>query len=209
MTRRRAKRDLAMWNRRLTRRYRRLKAIDKHHRLHARRLRKYQVAAANVRRLRKWLREHPPLRARALDEARKLVGVMEHGGNNTGKQVMKFIRANGGTGPEPWCGDFVAWCYRVAGSKVVQRGWASVRLIGRLSGMRVIKLEDAQPGDLVKFSFDHVGIFVRRVNGTTIETIEGNTGPTGAVSDSSTGGDGVYRKRRNASLVDEIVRVTR
>lgn len=209
MTRRRAKRDLAMWNRRLTRRYRRLKAIDKHHRLHARRLRKYQVAAANVRRLRKWLREHPPLRARALDEARKLVGVMEHGGNNQGKRVMEIIRANGGTGPEPWCGDTVAWCYRRAGSKVVQRGWASVRLIGYLFGMRVIPLSEAEPGDIVKYTFDHVGILERRLNGTTIQSIEGNTGPTGAVSDSSTGGDGVYRKHRNVSLVHQIVRVTR
>lgn len=143
----------------------------------------------------------------ALVEARKLVGVMERGGNNQGPAVMAIIRANGGTGPEPWCGDFVAFCYRKAGSKVVNRSWAAVRYLGYLAGMKIVK--KAQPGDIVCFSFDHTGLFVRYEGRDRIVTIEGNTGASGAVSDSATGGDGVYIKRRQLSQVSRFVRVLR
>ena len=153
------------------------------------------------------LRANRPLRAKALDEAVALIGVMESGGNNRGEKVTQIIRANGGTGPEPWCGDFVAYCYRLAGSKAVDRRWAAVRLLSLVSGVR--RTTNPQPGDLVRFTFDHVGIFSKRVNGSTIEVIEGNTGASGAVSDSSTGGDGVYRKNRSTSLVADYLRVTR
>ena len=57
------------------------------------------------------------LQKRALRAADALVGVMEQGGNNTGPMVNKIIKANGGDIGEPWCGDFIAYCYRQAGSK--------------------------------------------------------------------------------------------
>jgi hypothetical protein len=146
-------------------------------------------------------------RVLALAEAKKLIGVMEHGGNNRGPEVSKIIRGNRGSGPEPWCGDFVAHCYRVAGSKAVSRPWAAVRLIRGLAGIYVRK--NPRPGDLVVYTFDHVGIFEKKINGSTIQTIEGNTGSSGAVSDSTTGGDGVYRKRRPTSQVAYYLRVAR
>lgn len=160
-----------------------------------------------IRPLRKQVAAHKPLRLKALSEARKLVGVMEVGGNNQGKVVTQIIRANKGAGPEPWCGDFVAYAYRKAGSKAVQRGWASVSLIGRLAGMG--RTSSPQAGDLVVFNFDHVGMFVKDLGGGFIETIEGNTGASGAVSDSKTGGDGVYVKKRSKALVARYVRVLR
>jgi len=163
------------------------------------------------------------LRQKALLVAKSLVGVMEHGGNNRGETVTKIIRANGGTGPEPWCGDFVAFCYEKAGSKCVQRGWASTLQLGYLRGMGVIKYPRA--GDIVVFDFpggqssDHTGLVVTYCNAsghavvrrkaTHIKTIEGNTGASGAVSDSTTGGDGVYEKVRSLSLVARYVRVYR
>lgn len=147
------------------------------------------------------------LQERALKEARQLIGVMEMGGNNQGAKVLEIIRANGGTGPEPWCGDFVAYCYKRAGSVSVSRSWAAVRFIGGIAGQRVVK--HPKPGDLVCFSFDHVGMFVRWDGKGQIVTIEGNTGASGAVSDSRTGGDGVYLKRRDAALVSRYVRVLR
>ncbi|MBE2316553.1 CHAP domain-containing protein [Solirubrobacter sp. CPCC 204708] len=147
------------------------------------------------------------LRERAYKVAEGLVGVMEIGGNNAGPMVSKIIVANGGAGPEPWCGDFVAYCYRNAGSQGVDRVWASVRQLGL--DPDVHQTPDPERGDLVRFSFDHVGLFVRRVDANTIETIEGNTGASGAVSDSRRGGDGVYRKHRAASLVTDYLRVER
>lgn len=150
-----------------------------------------------------------PLREKALAEALKLVGIMEQGGNNQGAGVLEIIRANGGTGPEPWCGDTVAWAYRHAGSKVVQRAWAAVRFLGFLTGMSLVK--DPKPGDIVCFSFDHTGIFCKWIDRSAgiFETVEGNTGRIGAVSDSSTGGDGVYVKQRNVNQVARWVRVHR
>lgn len=167
---------------------------------------RHKVCLGMVKR-RKAQLDRPTLQQAALQEARKLVGVMEHGGNNQGGKVTEIIRANGGTGPEPWCGDFVAYCYRRAGSKSVQRGWAAVAYIGRLAGMRIVKTPT--PGDLVCFSFDHVGMYVRDLGNGNIETIEGNTGASGARSDSSTGGDGVYVKSRSKGLVARYVRVAR
>jgi hypothetical protein len=145
------------------------------------------------------------LRERAYTVASGLVGVMEKGGNNAGEMVSRIIRGNGGSGPEAWCGDFVAYCYINAGSKGVDRRWASVSQVG--SDPDVHRVTSPERGDLVRFNFDHIGMFVRRVDGGTIETIEGNTGKSGAVSDSSTGGDGVYRKRRSSSLVTDYLRV--
>lgn len=141
---------------------------------------------------------------RAYRVARHLVGVMEKGGNNVGPEVTQIIRANGGTGPEPWCGDFVAFCYRIAGSNQVNRRWAAVVLLR--AGTRVSKGKVVR-GDIVKYHFapgeDHTGLFVRWLDSTKtkFEAIEGNTGTVGAVSDSTTGGDGVYLKVRSISQV--------
>lgn len=164
-----------------------------------------------VKKRRAQVAANKPLRLLALAEAEKLVGIMEVGGNNRGAKVTEIIRANGGTGPEPWCGDFQAYVYRAAGSKTVQRGWAAVSYIGRLTGQTIVKIANLLPGDLVCFTFDHVGMFVRWIDKAKgiMETIEGNTGASGAVSDSVTGGDGVYRKRRYVSQVSRGVRVTR
>lgn len=153
--------------------------------------------------------ELTPLRVKALREARKLLGVMEVGGNNRGKRVTEIIRANGGTGPEPWCGDFVAYAYRKAGSKVVQRGWAAVRYLGFLTGQK--RVSEPKEGNIVCFEFGHTGLFAYWTDKAKGEfvCIEGNTGATGAVSDSTTGGDGVYAKTRNRSQVTRWVHVTR
>jgi len=168
-----------------------------------------------MRKLRKLIERKTPLREKALAVAEGLVGVMEQGGNNVGPMVEKIIRANGGIPGEPWCGDFVAYCYRLAGSKAVTRSFAAVRLIRTVLGVR--HTSSPKAGDVVTYVFDHTGLFARWLKpgdeGYTrpgdFEAIEGNTGATGAVSDSSTGGDGVYRKVRNADQVSEFLRVTR
>jgi len=157
------------------------------------------------------------MRLRALDEAKRMIGVMERGANNRGPVVDEIIKANGGKPPEPWCGDFVAWCYRAAGCKTVVREWCRVSSLGRIKGQVVTTRPLA--GDIVCFTFDHTGLVEFYCNeagkrrpkalSSYVRTIEGNTGPTSAVSDSSTGGDGVYRKVRHRSLVDRYVRVLR
>jgi len=196
---------LRSWERKVSWRRNRLLAAKRRH------------DAANVKKWRAYLKhavwmvsvrkkQLDTLQKRALRAADALVGVMEQGGNNTGPMVNKIIKANGGDIGEPWCGDFIAYCYRQAGSKAVTRSWASVRALGGIRGVKRVKTPQA--GDLVRFNFDHVGMYVKEA-GMFIETIEGNTGASGAVSDSKTGGDGVYRKRRAKSLVNDYLRVTR
>ncbi len=147
-----------------------------------------------------------PLRERAYYEASKLVGVMEQGGNNRGPAVEKIIRSGGGVPGQAWCGWFNAHCYKIAGSKAVTWRWGAVRLLLPGAGLR--RVGSPARGDIVRFTFDHEGMYVRDL-GDRIETIEGNTGRSGAVSDSKTGGDGVYRKRRYKSMVRDYVRVSK
>jgi hypothetical protein len=142
------------------------------------------------------------LHERAYRVGAKLLGVMEEGGNNRGAVVSAIIRANQGAVGEPWCGDFVAYCYRTAGSSKVTRAWAAVRLL--VAGRRTNK---PRRGDVVRFNFDHVGMFVRWLKNGDFEALEGNTGKSGARSDSSTGGDGVYLKTRNRSQVHDFRRI--
>jgi hypothetical protein len=199
--------SLKLWQRRHAYRQRRLDVahaaddkarVDKWHA-------KLAHAGRMVRRRRAQLIVPPPLCERAYVVANSLIGVMEQGGNNAGPMVSKIIHENGGTGPESWCGDFVAYCYRHAGSARVSRPWASVRLLGQLLGVK--RTLRPQRGDIVRFTFDHVGIFVSD-HGSEIATIEGNTGRRGAMSDSATGGDGVYLKARDKALVLDYLHVT-
>jgi hypothetical protein len=148
--------------------------------------------------------EHMTESERAYRVAESLVGVMEQGGNNTGPMVDKIIHENSGAIGEPWCGDTMAYCYRHAGSKYVTRSWASVRLLRGLAGLEATN--HPVRGDLVRYTFDHVGMFVKDNGNGTITTIEGNTGPSGAVSDGN-GNDGVYIKIRGKDLVRDYLHV--
>lgn len=167
----------------------------------------YQEAHDMVKRRLKQIEDAQPLRLKAYEYARTLIGVMEQGGNNMGPVVSKIIKANGGLVGEPWCGDFMAYIYRHVGSKAVNRSWASVALLGSVLGVK--RTKTPQRGDLVRFTFSHVGMFVKDNGDGTITTIEGNTGATGAVSDSKTGGDGVYEKIRSKSLVLDYLHITK
>ena len=150
-----------------------------------------------------------PLRERAFAVAEGLVGVMEHGGNNQGPIVSKIIRAVGGYVGSPWCGYFVAYCYMLAGRPIDNISvWGYVPWLLRIRGARATSTP--RRGDLVQYGFGHTGLFDKWAadGGGWFYAIEGNTGPSGAVSDSSTGGDGVYRKRRHASQVNRFITIS-
>jgi hypothetical protein len=166
------------------------------------------LSLAKIKRQRAQAAANKTLGERAYEEALKLVGVEEHGGNNRGEMVEKIIRYAQGQVPEAWCVDFNIWCYGHAGSEVVAPGYTrAVRFMVPWSGLIVVG--SPKRGDMVRFTFDHTGLFVKDNGDGTITTIEGNTGATGAVSDSANGGDGVYVKVRSKSLVRDYIRVTR
>jgi hypothetical protein len=151
---------------------------------------------------------------KAFGAAVDLIGTMEVGGNNTGPMVSRIIKGNGGVGPEPWCGDFAAYCYRQAGAMQVQkpnRLWAYVPWMTRTYG--VAPTSSPRRGDLVRFDwngdgvYDHVGLFDRWVSPVEFATVEGNTGKDPFVSDSTSGGDGVHRRHRSVYIKHDFLRV--
>lgn len=151
-----------------------------------------------------------PLRARALAQARSLRGIVEKGGNNTGPEVSRIILANGGTVGEAWCGDFVAYCYRKAGSKAVTRAWAAAwgGYWGWFTGVRRIKPENILPGDLVEYNWQHTGVADERPDAYgNFGADEGNTGLEGKTSDTTR--DGAHLRQRNIKDVKAAYRVLR
>lgn len=167
-------------------------------------LRRRQVAAAE-----RVIARHPDatLAERTLHQAELMLArhIFETGGNNRGPWVERIIRYAKGDIGEPWCVDFVIWCAGHAGSKQIRPGYP--RAVAAMWTAGVVATQDPVPGDAVRFKFDHTGIFVKDNGDGTIQTIEGNTGARGAVSDGN-GNDGVYRKRRSKSDVRDYIHAT-
>lgn len=156
-----------------------------------------------------------PLRVRAWREMNELIvsGVVEIGGNNRGAAVEKIIRTMWGQVGEPWCGDTVGYCYLRAGSKMVTRSWAAVRLL--LAGGKV---ESPLMGHIARYDFwvpgslQHTGLFKEwapQKGRGWFWAGEGNTARDGARSDSEKGGDGVHLRLRHISQVHDFRKVTR
>jgi hypothetical protein len=155
-----------------------------------------------------------PLRLKAFAEAKKLLGTLEQGGNNTGPVVDKIIKESGGKVGDSWCGWFVAYCYAHGGSKLKSWQLGAVRL---MDDAGLLKVRNPQRGHVVRFTFNgkvdaHTGLFDEwhdRDRGL-FYTIEGNTGTDGAASD---GGalkrDGVHRRLRHTSNVHDYLRFPR
>lgn len=157
-----------------------------------------------------------PMRYRALSAALKDVGVTERGGNNRGERVERIIRDGGGRAGEAWClWAVIAW-YKRAGSKTDwHRTYGAVRLIKDVCQRVIIPLA----GHIIQYTFDHTGLFIcfcnaqgkrrPRLLATHIKAVEGNTGDSGATSDSRTGGDGVKVKIRPKAFVAAYYKATK
>lgn len=108
-------------------------------------------------------------------------------GKHTKAQVKKFWTWYYGTSfvntdVTPWCGTFVAWCYRSGGkykrlSSVGNKGYVPSYSGFASSRGKWVKKSKAKGGDIIVFGRNrHVGI-VDRVYKGYIYTIEGNSGP--------------------------------
>lgn len=133
------------------------------------------------------------------------VGYTE-GRNNANKYAVE----NGQANHQPWCGSFTDWVLGRAGqtgepsSIWTPSGLQAYRRLGRA----IDRNGPVQPGDLVYFDWqggtgtngvDHVGIVTGVRQDGLVETIEGNTSPTNAGSQSN--GGGVYRRVRPRSVI--------
>lgn len=154
------------------------------------------------------------MREAAFAVAEAHLHVREVGGNNRGKLVEKIIKAAGGTPGEAWCGDFDAYCYLLAGSKMVTRAWAYVPTLEKVLTLVRRPLR----GHVVIYNWnggvaDHTGLFDRWApehGKGYFFAIEGNTRPgVGSNVSDAGGGEGVHRKLRHVSEVDSFRRVIR
>lgn len=102
-----------------------------------------------------------------------------------------------------WCMCFVSMCFDMAG-EIDAIGGFSYNTDVTKNRMEKVSIEDAQRGDVVLFDWDqdgltdHVGIVEANLGDGWLQTIEGNTSPSNAGSQSS--GNGVYRRQRSLGI---------
>ena len=135
-----------------------------------------------------------PNKSDIIKHAESQIGYIEQPGNKT-----KFGKWFGWDGVA-WCAIFVSWCYDKAGFTIKGGGWPKgyAGCQYAFSKFKDKITKNPQPGDIVLFDwngdgrYDHTGIFVKKINDTYFESIEGNTSP----SNQSNGGE-VMRRKRN------------
>jgi hypothetical protein len=103
-------------------------------------------------------------------------------GSNNGPAISMYRTATAGAmAGEPWCAYFVSWVARQAGTPLGDQGqgfgavsqiWSWAQEHGRAitNGPGVVP----QPGDLIVFGSEHVGIVDKVLPNGDIQTIEGN-----------------------------------
>lgn len=118
-------------------------------------------------------------RTKALEIARRYLGFHEQGSN--GNPFSRFF----GRPPEPWCADFVSYCYTKAGKKLNEP--YTPTLLSMLKSNGTYSRSNPKVGDIIMFDWQpgsgptaqHTGLVekVFRKNGQLwVQTIEGNAG---------------------------------
>jgi hypothetical protein len=176
------------------------------------RTRRERLASVARKPLRRKLRKRYDVAGgeKAVAIARKFIGVTEQPeGSNWGPTVGKFITYTGYTFPVYWCGCFVCYCVGNAGAKIPSKirlgytGYITADANANVNGLSAVSFDNARPGDIVVYSFDHIGL-VEQVSGDILHAIEGNT--SSGTSGSQSNGGGVYRRVRSRSDVVTIAR---
>ncbi len=147
------------------------------------------------------------------------VGVEEVSGSNCGPRVNEYKATTWLPADQawPWCAAFVCWLVMramedtgVRPTQTFQRpqtagawdmeNW-SLKQDASTWTLKPHK-NDIQPGDIVVFTFSHIGVAVSApMADGTIWTVEGNTDSSG-----SREGGGVFKKRRKLSQIRSRIR---
>ncbi len=161
-----------------------------------------------------------PLREAIAVIAASKIGTKESGGNNKGKDLQPFFQADdydpNGSAPGDdgyaWCASFVCWVIMVAiaGRTVTFRRPTTASAFGferwslaqdNSTHTKMNPGSDIKRGDLVIFSFSHIGVAVADATATHITTVDGNTNAAG-----SREGNMVAKKTRRLSQVRSRIR---
>lgn len=118
----------------------------------------------------------------AVAAARTQIGQAEMPpGSNDSPRIAEYRSAVAGAGVGPWCADFVSWCARQAGVPLGEHG-EGFQGVGAIwewaeANGRAVPADDGppQPGDLIVWGEEHVGIVESVDPDGTIHTIEGNS----------------------------------
>jgi hypothetical protein len=149
--------------------------------------------------------------------ARREIGVSEVDGSNCGPRVDEYKAATW-LDPDkgwPWCAAFICWLVResiegetVAFNRPQTAGawdfenWAKKQATNGIE-LRKPTNEDIKAGDIVVFSFSHIGLAVADVDSSGyVKTIEGNTNGAG-----SREGGSVLEKNRHVSKIRSRIRI--
>jgi hypothetical protein len=156
------------------------------------------------------------LALKLVELAKKEVGVEEIDGSNMGPRVNEYKSATNLPPNEswPWCAAFICWLVREAmkgGEYTFKRpttagAWDFENWSRRQDDSTSTKKpagNDIQPGDIVVFTFSHIGIATSYPRNGMVETIEGNTDAAG-----SREGGGVFEKTRSVSKIRSRIRFT-
>ena len=134
--------------------------------------------------------------AGALAAAQSQVGVSEQPpGSNDGPQIAEYRTATAGSGVGPWCAYFTSWAAAQAGVPLGEagQGFGSVSALygwAQRTGRATPAGPGVQPnpGDLIVWGGEHIGIVESVDADGSIHTIEGNS--SNAVSRRTYGPDG-------------------
>ena len=149
--------------------------------------------------------------------AREEIGVSEVDGSNCGPRVDEYKAATW-LDPDkgwPWCAAFICWLVREAieGEDVKFKrprtagawdfeNWAKQQSANGVE-LRKPTNEDIKAGDIVVFTFSHIGLAVKDADSSGyVVTIEGNTNGAG-----SREGGSVLEKKRHVSKIRSRIRI--
>jgi hypothetical protein len=133
---------------------------------------------------------------RALQVAQAEVGQAEQPpGSNDSPRIAQYRQATAGSGIGPWCSYFVSWAAQQAGAPLGEsgQGFGSVSAVAGWA-QRTGRFTPAgngarpNPGDLIVWGGEHIGIVESVDPDGTIHTIEGNS--SDRVSQRTYGPDG-------------------
>ena len=149
--------------------------------------------------------------------AREEIGVSEVDGSNCGPRVDEYKAATWLDADKgwPWCAAFICWLVREAieGEDVKFKrprtagawdfeNWATQQSTNGVE-LRKPTNEDIKTGDIVVFTFSHIGLAVKDADSSGyVVTIEGNTNGAG-----SREGGSVLEKKRHVSKIRSRIRI--
>lgn len=148
--------------------------------------------------------------------AESKIGTREKGRNNEGAEIDEFESATWLDPKDlnPWCASFICWCIREALGQFAGTPpkWKRPQTPGAWDFERWAKEQkldlkkppsgDIKRGDIVIYTFSHIGIAVADSNSFGVECVEGNTNENG-----SRDGNVVAKKTRAHNVIRSRIRL--